>query len=489
MVIGNPPYVRAELLSEIRPYLESTFNVFQPASDLFAYFYEKAFLILKPHGLLGFISNTFEKTTSGRKLRQFLKEKTQFVQYIDFSEVVVFEGATTYPVIIVAQNEPPQYPTFQFTKIPKSSQAAVIDIAQHTSTTVEQNTLDDANWSFKANNAQNVIAKITQHPSVLEQFGKTYRGLLTGFNEAFIISSKEKNLLEKEDKNSSKLIKPLYEGKDILKWTSPNIDKYIIFTRRGTDIDAYPAIKKWLSKYRKQLEPRNDDTMTEGRKAGSYKWFEIQDNVAYYKLFESPKIVWANLQNASKISYDDKGYYINAPSVIFSCLDKALLAVFNSKLIWYFLNSICAVRNGGYIEVKPQYFEQIPIVKYNTRQQTALSELAEKMIDATAKLQFTVSDFLTLAYTRFPNLDAKRNLETWYEGDWKTFDGELRKQKCVLLPKEQTEWSHYFEQERQKVQTIIKKIGDTDKEIDKLVYQLYGLTKEEIRIVEGDFTE
>ena len=77
-------------------------------------------------------------------------------------------------------------------------------------------------------------------------------------------------------------------------------------------------------------------------------------------------------------------------------------------------------------------------------------------------------------------------METWYEMDWKAFESELKKQKHQLLPKEQTEWAHYFEQERQKAQTIVKKIGDTDKEIDKLVYQLYGLTKEEIRIVEGD---
>ncbi len=95
-----------------------------------------------------------------------------------------------------------------------------------------------------------------------------------------------------------------------------------------------------------------------------------------------------------------------------------------------------------------------------------------------------INNFLTLAYTRFASLETKRNLETWYEGDWKTFDGELKKQKCVLLPKELTEWKPYFDQERRKIQDIQETIRETDAAIDALVYQLYGLTKEEIRIIE-----
>src|SRR5690606_25030846 len=100
VVIGNPPYVRAELLTNFREYLQSNFAVFHPAGDLFSYFYEKSFQLLKPQtGLFGFISNTFDKTTAGVALREYLQNEVQFLKYIDFTEVQIFEGATTYPVI------------------------------------------------------------------------------------------------------------------------------------------------------------------------------------------------------------------------------------------------------------------------------------------------------------------------------------------------------------------------------------------------------
>lgn len=489
IVIGNPPYVRAELLSEIRPYLQQNYKkVYHSASDLFAYFYEKSIDILKPNGLLGFISNAFDKTTAAKELRHFIKEDTTLIRYIDFKEVQIFEGATTYPVIIIAQNRlPSENQNFSFIQIPKSSQPTgtklTIDIDYHAATQVAQITLDDANWSFKSDNAQNVVAKITQHPSVLEQFGKSYRGLLTGLNEAFIIQ----NPLPK-----NKHIKQIHEGKDLKKWHTPQAEQQLIlfeskwtkatYGANVTESEALRHLTVDFSDLMKQLIPFEAQAKKRFDK-GDF-WWELR-NCAYYSLFDNPKIVFPNLQNGNKFSFDDKGTYINAPAVFLPSNDKALLAILNSKLVWYFLNSICVVRNGGYIEVKPQYFEQIPIAKYNAKQKVALSQLADKMIDATEKAQKTTYGFLSFAYTRFTSLTTKRSLEVWYESDWKTFEGELKKQKCVLLPNELKEWKSHFEQERRKVQTIQETIRETDAAIDALVYLLYGLTKDEIRIVEG----
>ena len=105
VVIGNPPYVRAELLSEFQEYLSNNYSLYNPSGDLFSYFYEKSFNLLKPEtGLFGFISNTFDKTTAGISIRGYLQTEISFFKYIDFTEVQIFEGATTYPVIITAQN-------------------------------------------------------------------------------------------------------------------------------------------------------------------------------------------------------------------------------------------------------------------------------------------------------------------------------------------------------------------------------------------------
>jgi type I restriction-modification system DNA methylase subunit len=96
VVIGNPPYVRAELLSDFREYFENKYTVYNPAGDLFSYFYEKSFQLIKPKGLFGFISNTFDKTTAGISIREFLQSEITILKYIDFTEIQIFEGATTY---------------------------------------------------------------------------------------------------------------------------------------------------------------------------------------------------------------------------------------------------------------------------------------------------------------------------------------------------------------------------------------------------------
>ncbi|MBK9456819.1 MAG: hypothetical protein IPO24_15150 [Bacteroidetes bacterium] len=178
-------------------------------------------------------------------------------------------------------------------------------------------------------------------------------------------------------------------------------------------------MEKYLQKYKEPLTPKINKDENTGRKVGNYKWYEIQDVVDYYRKFELPKIIFPNLQNVNKFAFDETGVYLNAPSVFLPSNDKALLAVLNSKVVWHFLKSICVIRSGGYIEVKPQYFEQIPIPDIDPNMKTELFELTEKIIQAKTN-----------------NLQAE--------------------------------------------------IPSLESQIDQLVYQLYNLTEEEIKIVEGN---
>lgn len=120
--------------------------------------------------------------------------------------------------------------------------------------------------------------------------------------------------------------------------------------------------------FKERLTSRNSPDIKIGRKKGPYEWFEIQDSVDYFTKFETTKIVWPNLQSANKFSFDKRDYYINAPSVILPNATFATLCILNSKVVWEFLKSICMVRSGGYIEVKPQYFEQIPIPEFQNEE-------------------------------------------------------------------------------------------------------------------------
>lgn len=492
VVIGNPPYVRQELLGEIKPYLANNYRVYEGTSDLFAYFYEQSFRLLKQKGIFGFISNTFDKTKAASKLRNYLTQETDFSKYVDFTEVQIFEGATTYPIILIAENGKPVNRNFTYIKIPKKHQAPVIDIDFENSVEVSQESLETESWNFNSVEGVNVLNKIKRNKTIRNQYAKCYYGIKTGFNEAFIINSKTKSNLEKEHSSSTELIKPFYEGKDISKWTATKIEKYIIFSKRGTKIDNYPAIKNHFEKYREKLTPRNSPEIKIGRKPGSYKWFEIQDSVDYYQLFESPKITWANLQSKNKFCLDENEYYINAPSVILPSGNKTLLCVLNSKITWFFLKSICVVRSGGYIEVKPQYFEQIPIPEL--KNEKLFEQKADKIIDHTIELHITQSKFTKYLQSQYSIEKLPKKLQKWHNLAFGDFIKELNKaikkvggdpsRTSGLTKMDEMEWMEVFETKKAEAQTLKAEIDKTDKEIDQMVYKLYDLTEAEIAIVE-----
>lgn len=484
VVIGNPPYVRAELLTNFREYFQSNFTVFHPAGDLFSYFYEKSFQLLKPQtGLFGFISNTFDKTTAGIAIRDYLQNEIQILKYIDFTEVQIFEGATTYPVIIIAQNQNTIEKSFDYIKIPKTSQSPVIDIDFHDSVIVEQNSLDKENWSFKNKTAVNLIDKLNGNKTIREIYGKSYRGILTGLNEAFIIP---------KTFPAGEHVKPILEGKELAKWISPeSVQQLVLFESKwtkkkyGDEISEELALQKLQKDYPElinQILPFEERAKKRYDK-GDFFW-ELR-NCAYYDLFEKPKIVFPNLQNKNKFSFDETGAFINAPAVILPTNDKFLLAVLNSKLVWYFLTNICVVRSGGYIEVKPQYFEQIPIPEISEDFKQKLQNLTNRIISKTSEKQKVQSQFLKLLESKFVDLNFTNKLQNWPELEFKDFLKELKKAKVKLTLSEEAEWMRYFNEQKRKAQTLKSEIEIIDKEIDQMVYELYGLSEEEIGIVEG----
>jgi hypothetical protein len=171
----------------------------------------------------------------------------------------------------------------------------------------------------------------------------------------------------------------------------------------------------------------------QGRKSGTYKWYEIQDSIDYFHEFEKPKIIWGNLATNPKFYLDDEGFYINAPGAITSCDDLYyLLGILNSKICNFVISKIAAGRQGGFFEYKPVYVSQIPIHIINRKNQDEV-ELHGQIISL-------VKGMLTLH------------------------------KKTARYPQEND--------------ALQRQIAATDKQIDNLVYQLYGLTPEEIKIVE-----
>ncbi len=479
VVIGNPPYVRAELLAQNDlEYYKENYKVFTPDGDLFSYFYERGMNLLRDKGMFGFISNTFDKTTAGRTLREYLQTNTTIEKYVDFTEVQIFEGATTYPIILLLSKRQTENSTFPYIKIPREMQGSV-SIALAPEKQVGQSCLQSSSWSFQDAGMAEIIKKIASFKTVKEQYGKCYRGLLTGLNDAFIIGKDEKDCLIAQDTKSKELIKSIYEGKDLQKWYNIPLEKYLICTHNGydevpaIDVELYPAIKQYLDSFEPKLSNRYDKGSTP---------YNLR-NCAYQSLFYETKIIWGNLQNSNKFGWDDKGTIISAPACMLPVNNKALLAVLNSKIVWTFLTTICVVRNGGYIEVKPQYFEQIPIPPLEGELCKTLESLADTMLTLHQQLQEKRSRFLNRLSEDYDGLKKTTALQQFDTMDFRGLKAELKKQKISIPLKEQDEWEDFFNQRVAECQQLTAQIKATDEEIDNKVFDLYGLTDEERQIV------
>ena len=482
VVIGNPPYVRAEIIPQADiDFYRQSYEVFTPDGDLFSYFYEKGLNLLQPKGVFGFISNTFDKTNAGLKLRTYLQNNTNFERYVDFTEVQIFEGATTYPIILLLSKGRSVDNKFIYTKIPKEMQGNVeISAALHK--TVGQSGLDTNNWAFQCEEMVSVIRKMNLYKTIREQYGKCYYGVKTALNDAFIIDEKKKKELIAQDINSSEILKPIYEGRDLHKWYNSPLPKYLICSHNGYEevaainIDNYPAIKNHLFSFEPKLSNRYDKGNTP---------FNLR-NCAYQPLFYQTKIIWGNLQNSNKFSWDE-GSIISAPACMLPTSNKALLAVLNSKLVWCYLTNICVVRNGGYIEVKPQYFERIPIPPIEGEYTVLLESLVQIMLDLNKQLQEKRNRFLRRLSNNFEGIKITGALSAFDQLKFPDFLKELKKQKITLKLLEQDEWEDYFNNYRSVCNQLSEQIAVTEKEIDLRVYQLYGLTYDEVLIVDADF--
>jgi TaqI-like C-terminal specificity domain len=170
--------------------------------------------------------------------------------------------------------------------------------------------------------------------------GKIYSGIKTGFNEAFIIDGiKRAELVAKEPK-SAEIIKPLVVGQDVQKWYIEQNNRWLIFTRKGININHYPAVKEHLEQWKKDLTSKQISSSPKGKKPKQYQWYEIPNELSYYQYFETPKIIYPNTSRKSCFAFDTKNYYLGNTVSFIAKNDLFLIAILNSSIAWdYFKNS------------------------------------------------------------------------------------------------------------------------------------------------------
>jgi type I restriction-modification system DNA methylase subunit len=486
VVIGNPPYVQLQSMGEMSDMLKKCgYETFDKGADLYCLFTERGYQLLKKGGIQSFIMpNKWMLVTYGKPLRKFLS-KTGLHQILNFGDIQFFQEATTYVCIFVTQ------------KGERKDTVKVLSLNQKTFhgdfiAAVESNLYDypaskfgESEWSIQPFNDAYKLAQMKLNGTELKDLAiNIYRGILTGYNEAFYINEETRQKLIAEDPKSAELIQLMVRGRDISAYEISGFE-YLIgtFPALKLDIENYPAIKKHLLTFGYDRLKQTGDKGA--RKKTSGKWFETQDSIGYHDEFAKPKIIYPNMTSVFPFMYDESGIFGNQKCFILTVKNDSvsllyLTAVFNSSLakLWIWHN--CPELQGGTREISKVYFEHFPVPRATEEQADQLAQYATKRAHLTAEMKTHCSKF-TRNIQREYNLDKlSTKIENWFQTPFKEFLKELEKSKVKLTLSQKAEWEEYFLQESKKALEIKRQIEATDKEIDLMVYALYGLTADEL---------
>ncbi|EJP4023846.1 Eco57I restriction-modification methylase domain-containing protein [Campylobacter coli] len=437
LIIGNPPYIRQEELKELKPHLAKNYKVYKGTSDIYTYFYELGFNVLKDRGgVLSYItSNKYTRAGYGEALREFLLKNVKFLEYTDLNGIKVFDSATVDTSILCFEKSKSKDNKFKYLALSNEIlKTCAYDIGLYKDfAEFSQNSLSKESFTFSDENTSALKAKIERIGTPLKEWHglNIYRGILTGYNEAFIITTEKRNEIlanckdEAEKERTAKLIRKMLRGRDIKRYSYEWAGLWVINTHNGyknqngekveaINIKHYPSLKKHFDEFYPQLEKRADKGLTP---------YNLR-NCAYIEEFEKEKIVYPCIMAKEPcFSYETSFAFAMAPANIItsnSDILKYILAFLNSDFIYLMLRKFYM---GGGIEgeLKTNNLEKLPIPKINSKNQ----KLADELINLVDE---------------------------------------------ILKAKEQDKNANTQELENK---------------INSLVYKLYNLTEEEIKIIEG----
>ncbi len=385
VVLGNPPYIRGEAIPG-KARLAAAFDGFYRATaDVYTYFFHRGAGLLKAGGLLCFIaSNKFMRADYGGPLRAFLKREAPPLSILDFGHTGTFD-ATVRPLVLLARRGGGHESLRAATVRGGAGAAQPAAFMEKHGFPMARDALSDAGWALAEPALLALRAKIEAAGTPLREYLKERicYGVKTGLNDAFVIDEATRQKLIDEDPASADLIKPWLRGRDVRRWRADWRGLYVIFTRRGTDISRYPAIERHLSRWRADLEPKVKRNDTRGRAPGSYKWFELQTNIAYHEAFDRPKIVYPDIGTEMRALLDRNGHLTGNTCYIVPADDACLLAILNSRLLdfWFRLAMPCLDDpfDGGYIRFFSADMERVPIAPARPSTAARLATLATRI--------------------------------------------------------------------------------------------------------------
>jgi hypothetical protein len=509
-VIGNPPYIRQEWIAAYKPYWERAFKSYHGVADIFTYFFERGVEILRDGGRLGFItSGSWVRGNFGAPLRKFLADSAAIESMIDFGEFQPFQDAEMIrPSITIANKSGERRLMRLFKWLVAGRPPEELSAAIATAPTMTTAHLGEDAWELEADAVLALLNKLRSVTPILGEYtkGQILRGVVTGANDVFVIDEELRNRLIKQDRYSTDLIKPFVQGTHLRPWYIEESHDYLIFTRRGTNIDDYPAIREYLQEHRKELEPRPPDLPASanwaGRKPGVYEWFEIQDTVDYWEGFEKDKIVWPDISKLPRFSMDTENRFLGNTGFVIPLRDYYLLGVLSSWATWFFISKTAQpLRLRGdrwQYRLFAQFMEQVPIPRAKKAESAPIAALAKKcgaLGKTRYELQTKIQKRLIQGFGEsLPGVELgvlNEKAQEWWETPFNDLGAALKTSFKLTAnpfknPKTADEWEPYLTKHRAEVQKLSSQLADAEAEINDRVYRLFHLTPDEIKLLQRE---
>jgi len=415
VVVSNPPYIRQELLTPFKPWLEAHYDAFHGMADLYIYFCQLGLRLLKPGGLLSFIvTNKWMKAGYGEPLRRFFSEKAWVRSVVDFGHAKqIFEEADVFPSIIVVEKptEAPKPKTARLCTIPRE-QLRIDDLSvqiEREGADIEVAQLGADTWQLEPKEVFSLLRKMSEQGVPLREFARAepLSGIKTGLNEAYLIDDRTRKTILSEDLDCSGLLKPYLRGQDFSRWQARSEGLWMIviassenrdwpWSNLGSEAEAmfvrtYPAIYARLNRFRYGLKGRQDQ--------GRY-WWELR-SCAYWAEFDRPKIMYPEISWRLEWCLDSAGTLCNNTAYFLPTGDPWVLAAANAPITWWFAWRRAMHGKDEALRFIKAFVQDLPIPRPSSDQGHAAEASVQRLIEIASlqqQTQRTLLDWLRVEY-------------------------------------------------------------------------------------------
>lgn len=486
IVIGNPPYVRQEQLRNetaiginglehpLKDVLKELYECYTGTADLYVYFFERSFQLLRVGGVLSFItSNKYMRAAYGERLRIYVAYASYPIAVLDFGDAPLFTSIA-YPCILVAEktrhvgigelpslvgsSDPehlayllhaPDRKMLVYSWIPGKSLSDFPSTFETEAHSLALRDLKPDGWRLEGPAGLRLLERLRLTGINLVDYvqGRLYRGIVTGHNDAFVVPRAIRDDLIAEHESSAEVLRPFLRGRDVKRWRVKPQDQWLLFipwhfplhedhSIKGASREAeeafrqrYPAVYRHLSTHKPELVSRN-----KAETGVRYEWYALQRwGADYWREFEQPKVIVPAIEDEVSYAPDYLGYCGNdKTSIIIPPSVPFALAILNSPVSWWITRMTFASKQGGYYEFKPMYFSQLPIPSATMEQQALCERLAQALIWLFGQEASQKTDTAPMAL-------MKAYFEQWLNGLVYElyFPGELHDRKLNLFDETQ----------------------------------------------------